>query len=102
MAKPQVGRRVLDQQPSPERLLRLADVPAEDVEALLGVGQRQQVVQVSPADRAPSQVLGNQHRLDPLYQYPQAAEMDAVELLGAPQGEGNSMDAQRIIGAQCE
>ena len=85
-----------------DRLLRLADVAAEYFEALLGVGKRQQVVQVGPADRAPSQVLGDQHRLYPLDQRSQAAEMNAVELLGAPQRERNRMDAHRVVGAQFE
>ena len=40
MAKAQVGRRVLDQQPSPERLLRLGDVPAKNFEALFCIGKR--------------------------------------------------------------
>src|SRR6516164_4288206 len=52
-----VSRWVLDQQPPAERLLRLLDVIAKDIEALLGVGQRQQVVEIGSADRAPRQML---------------------------------------------
>ena len=102
MAKPQVGGRVLDQQPPPERLLRLANVPAEDIQALLGVGKRQQVVQVIPADRTPGQVLRDQHRLYPLDQIFEAAEMNPIELLGAPQGERNPVNAHRVVAAQFE
>jgi ABC-type uncharacterized transport system ATPase component len=65
MAKAEVGGRVLDQQRPAERLLRLLDVIAKDIEALFGVGQRQQVVEIGPADRAPRQMLRDEHRLDP-------------------------------------
>src|ERR1700751_4406605 len=44
MAVAEVSRWVLDQQPPGERLLRLLDVIAEDIEALLGIGQRKKVV----------------------------------------------------------
>src|SRR5271169_1785615 len=54
----------LDQQSSAERPLCLIDVIAKETKALLGVGQRQQVVEISSADRAPRKVLGNEHRLD--------------------------------------
>src|SRR5260370_35985997 len=99
MAKAQVGRWVLDQQPSPERLLRVADAPAENLKALLGVGKRQQIIQVSPADCAPSQVLGDQHRLDPPDQLFEAGEMNAVEVLAAPPGERNPREADAVGGA---
>src|SRR6516165_66606 len=76
----EVDGRVLNQQPPAEPLLRLLDVMAKDIEALLGVGQRQQVVEVGPADRAPRQVLGDEHGLDPLYQRLEAVEMTMVEV----------------------
>src|SRR4029077_9542198 len=77
IAVTEVGGRVLDQQPPAERFLRLLDVPAEEVEARFGVGERQQVVEIGSADRAPRQMLGHQHRLDPLDQLLEAAEMTA-------------------------
>ncbi len=98
----EIGRRVLDQQPPAERRLRLLDVPAEEVEARLGVRERQQVVEVGSADRAPRQVLGDEHRLDPFDQRLEAAEMTAVERLGAPQGQSDAMKAHRIVAPQLE
>src|SRR4029077_1134108 len=59
----EIGGRVLDQQPPAEPLLRLLDVPAEEVEARLGIGKRQQVVEIGAVDCAPRQVLGYEHRL---------------------------------------
>jgi hypothetical protein len=47
-------------------------------------------------------VFGNQHRLDALDQRLEAAEMDAIELLGAAQGQSDAMKADRVIGAQLE
>lgn len=55
MAVTEVSRWVLDQQPPAERLLRLLAVIAKDIEALFGVGQRQQVVEIGSTDRAPPQ-----------------------------------------------
>jgi hypothetical protein len=81
----EVSRWVLDQQPPAKRLLRLLDVIAKDIEARLGVGQRQQVVEIGSADRAPCQVLGDEHRLDPIDQRLEAVEMTAIQLLGASQ-----------------
>ena len=69
MAIAQVGGRVLDQQPPPEHLLCLLDMTAEEIEALFGIGQRQQIVQVSTADRAPRQMLRDQRRLNPFDQH---------------------------------
>jgi hypothetical protein len=87
----EIGRRVLDQQPPAERLLRLLDMPAEEVGVCLGVGERQQLVEVGCADRAPRQVLRDEHRLDPVDQRLEAPEMTMVERLGAPQGQGDAV-----------
>jgi len=102
MAVAEVRSWVLDQQPPAEFSLRLIHMPAEDLEALSGVGERHQVVEVDPADRTPRQVLGNQHRLDTLDQCLEAAEVNAVEVLGAAQRQSHAMKANRVIAAQLE
>jgi hypothetical protein len=38
---------------------------AEEIEARFAVGERQQVVEIGPADRAPRQMLRDERRLDP-------------------------------------
>ena len=83
MPEAQVRGWILDEKPAAEHFLRLDNVPAEEIEALLGVGQRQQVVEINSADRAPRQVLGDEHRLDTLDQRLEAGEMAPVERLGA-------------------
>src|SRR6266446_1606085 len=100
MAVAEIGGRVLDQQPPAERLLRLLDVPAEELEARFGIGQRQQVVEIGSGDRAPRQMLGDEHRLDPLDQRLEAAKMPAIELLGASQGQGDAVKAHRVVTPQ--
>src|ERR1700751_1028725 len=102
MAVAQVRGRVFDQQPAPERLLSLLDMAAEEVEAFLGIGERQQVVQESPGNRAPGQVLGNQHRLDALDQRLKAAEMNAIEVLGGAQGQSDAVKADWVVAPQLE
>jgi hypothetical protein len=44
MAIAQIRGRILDQHPSPECVLHLLDMAAEEIKALLGIGERQQVV----------------------------------------------------------
>src|ERR1700755_107359 len=73
---------------------------AEDVETFLGVGKGQQVVQVIPSDRGPSQMLGYQHRLYALDQGHQSAEMNAVELLRVAQRERNPVNAHGVVATQ--
>src|ERR1700758_348098 len=98
----QVGGWVLDQQAPTERLLRFLDVAPEETEALLGIGEWQQVVQVSSANRAPRQVLRDEHRLDAADQRLEPAEMAAVELLGAAQGQGDPVKAHLVVTPQLE
>src|SRR6516225_8836298 len=102
MAVAQVRGRVFDQQPPPKRLLSLLDMAAEEIEALLGIGKRQQVVQISPGNRAPRQVLGDQHRLDALDQRLEAAEMTAIELRGAAQGQSDAVKADWVVTPEIE
>src|SRR5258708_20214920 len=47
-------------------------------------------------------MLGDEHRLDPFDQRFEAGEMTAIELLGAPQGQGDAVKAHRIIAPQLE
>src|SRR5712691_3712339 len=102
MAIAQVRGWVLDQQAPTERLLRLLDMAAEEAETLLGIGEWQQVVQVSAANRAPRQMLGDEHRLDAVDQRLEPNEMTAVELLGAAQGQGDPVKAHFIVTPQLE
>jgi hypothetical protein len=97
-----VARRVLDQQPAPERRLCLVDVAAEQVEARIGVGHRQEVVEVGPADRAPGEVLRDEHGLNEVDQRPEPREVVAVESVGAAEGQGDPVQADRIVAAQIE
>ena len=64
VAKAQIARRILDQDPPPERVLRASDVLGDDGERLLRVRQREQVVQIGAARDAPGQMLGDEARLD--------------------------------------
>src|SRR5262245_47938965 len=55
--KAQIARRILDQETTTEHRLRLIDIAADDVERLLGVYQRQQMVEIGAAGHTPCQVL---------------------------------------------
>ena len=62
MAKAQIARRVLDRDLPAQSLLKPPDIANDDVERLLGIGQRQQVVEVAAAVHAPRQMIGDQRR----------------------------------------
>jgi hypothetical protein len=84
VAEAQVARGILDQDRSPERGLRLVDVANHQGQALRGVRDRQQVVQVDAAGHAPGQMLGNQARREVVHQNAQALQMTRGRALGAP------------------
>src|SRR5271165_1084823 len=56
----------------------------------------------SSVNRAPRQVLRDKHRLDAADQRLEPAEMTAVELLGAAQGQGDSVKAHFVVTPQLE
>src|SRR5262249_19686706 len=79
MAEAQIGRGVLDQKPTPEGSLRLIDVGADDLQALLGIGKREKIVEVDARQPAPREMLGNQIGIDPIDQRAEAREVPAIE-----------------------
>src|SRR5439155_24861267 len=81
--KAQVARRILDEEPPTERVLRLGDVVAHQVKRLVGVRERQQVIHVASAEAAPGEMIGDQRWLDAFDESAQAAEMPGVERIGA-------------------
>jgi hypothetical protein len=98
----EISRGILDQKPPAEPFLGLLDVTAKDVEALLRIGERQQIVEIGSTDGAPREVLGDQHRLDQVDQLLEAREMTMVEFLVASQGHGDAVKAHRIAASQLE
>ena len=82
-----VARHVLEQDPPAKVVLHPAH-PAGDVrDRLLGVRQRQQVMQVAAVDAGPAQVIRDPFRLDPAGEPFQAREVVEVEWIGASDGE---------------
>ena len=75
----QVRRDVFDGDFTADALLQLGNTRACERKRLLGVGQRQQVVQVPPADSAPAQMLGDERGLDPFDQRLELCDVRAIE-----------------------
>jgi hypothetical protein len=89
----QIARRVLDEKAPSQRRLRLGDVGHDDIEALLGIGQRQQVIKIVVPGDAPGEVLGNEERLGSHNQGPKLPEMLIREPLGAAKRQADTMQA---------
>src|SRR6516164_9358723 len=62
--EPEITRDVLDQNLAAEGVLNVADPRRGMAQCFLGVRERQEVVQVPAADRAPREVFGYQHGLE--------------------------------------
>src|SRR5712692_5049377 len=64
MPEAEIARRILDEDLPTKRDLSLVDVPADYLETLVRVRQREKMIQVHAARDAPRQVLRHQGRLD--------------------------------------
>ena len=97
VAKAQIARRILDQDPASERILRASDVLRDDRERLLRVRQREQVVQIGAARDAPGQMLGDQARLDAIGQRPEPCEVSRVERPVAAEREPDAVERDGVV-----
>src|SRR5260221_2014241 len=102
MAKLEIARRVLDEEPTPEECLRLVDVAAEKLKARFRIEKRQEVIEIRSSDRAPCEVLGDEERLNALDEFLQPDEMIAIELLGAAERQRDAMDADGVVAPQLQ
>src|SRR5207253_2963770 len=97
MTKIQIAGWVLDQDLAAQRYLDDLDVPAHDVERFLGIGQRQQIVEISPVNYAPRQMLGHRHWIDPVDECCQLPEMASIDALGTAQRQADAVETDRIV-----
>src|SRR5438309_8038059 len=91
MPEAEIARGVLDQDLTAERDLCLVDVPAQEIEALVGVRQWQEVVEVRAARDAPREVLRHQHGLDASDQRREPSEMARVRTIGTAEREAHAV-----------
>lgn len=92
-----VARRVLDQDSALQPILCLIHMAADEVERLVGHGQRQQVGQVGAARHAPGEVLRDEPGLDAANDLPDAFEVGKVQAFGAAEGQPDAMQRNRIV-----
>src|SRR5712692_4755128 len=100
MPEAKIARRILDQDLTAERDLCLVDVPAKELEALVGVRQRQEVVEVHAARDAPREVLRHQHGLDASDQRRDPVQMARVKTIGAAEREAHAVKRDWIAGPE--
>jgi hypothetical protein len=86
-----VARHIFECQPPPEKILHLADAIDDVVERLLGIGDRQEIVQVHAMDAGPAQMIGDPGRLHPVRQRLQPAEILQIERGGGRDRERHAM-----------
>src|SRR5713101_2349467 len=100
MPEAEIARRILDEDLPTKRDLGLVDVPANYLETLFRVRQREKMIQVHPACDAPGQVLRHQHGLDALDQRREPLQMAFVQANCPPERESDAVERNWILGSE--
>ena len=100
VAKGDIGRRVFQQDRPPDRFLHLIDMIADVAERRLGVGQRQQIVEIAGLVRRPGEMLGHQRRLVALDETAEARKMRPVERLRTADRHAHAVQRHRMVAAE--
>ena len=90
----QIGGRVLDQHPSPQGLLRLVQMVADQVQHLAASGYGQQVGMIDAATPRPGQVLGHHKGFEPIDQGAKTGQMLEVRAFIPGQGQTHAVQRQ--------
>jgi hypothetical protein len=94
--KADVARNVLEQDAAAESVLDLPDPRSHVGERLVGIGQRQQVVQVETVDTRPAQVVRDPGGLDARGERRQLAQVLAIERVAAANRERHAVQRDRM------
>src|SRR5260221_4185346 len=97
MAKLEIARRVLDEEPTPEECLRLVDVAAEKLKTRFRIGKRQEVIEIRSSDCAPCEALGDDERFHALDERLQPDEMISLQLLAAAERKRDAMNTDGVV-----
>ena len=100
MLERHVGRHVLDEQRLAEEILGFADLARQQFHGFVGVGQRQQIVEILAAGVAPAGVLGNQRGFEAGDGALHAREVLAIDAVGGPQSKPDAMQAEWVVSAR--
>src|SRR5882724_5392608 len=96
-AKGEIGRWVFKQERPADRLLHFVDMIADPAECRLGVGQRQQIVEIDGLMRRPGEMLGDQRRLVARNEVPEASQMRLVERLRSADRHAHAVQRHRMV-----
>jgi hypothetical protein len=94
--EPDVARDVLEQDAATEHVLHSLHTLRNVRERVLGVRQRQQVVQIDSVDTRPAEVIGDPGGLDALAQAAQLRKVSGVERIAAADRERDAVQHDRI------
>ena len=94
-----VARHVLQHEPSAEMVLHGQHALGHMVQRLLGVGQRQQVVHVLPAQAGEAEMVGDPERLHPFNERLEIVEVVSVERIDRADRQRHAMQRHRIVAA---
>src|SRR6202030_3584901 len=95
-----IGRGILDQNPTSDRVLHLVNMLADLRECGLRVRQRQQVVEIGRLVCRPREMLQNKRRLVALDESAEAGEMGSVERLGTADRHAYPVQRNRMLAAE--
>src|SRR2546427_9230576 len=96
----QHARRVFQRDGSAERFLHLSDVRSQHSEALLGVRQREQIVEIDAVRATPGDVLRDEGGLDLVRQLADPAQVRAVDWSGASERQPDAVQGNSVVAAQ--
>ena len=102
VAEAEICRRVLDGDLSPQSILQATDVAGDDVQRLLRVGQWQQVIEVTPLETAPRQMLRYQCRLQSVDESGDLVEMRFVDAIGRPKRQSDRVHRELEVVPQAQ
>ena len=94
-----VGGGIFQQHPAPENRLHSVQMIADADHRFLGIGQRQQIVQVGVGVARPGEVFAHQPRLVALDKSFEAREMRFVQGARTADGKADAVQRERIVAA---
>src|SRR5262245_52836770 len=92
-----IARWVLDQVLSPERVLHLVDMRADDAQRFPGVGQWQQIVEILARMRRPGEGARHEDRINQIDQRSHTGQMQPVDAARAADRDTDRVNGDRVV-----
>ena len=95
MLEREVARNVLHQNPSSETLLPVLDPTDDEIDRLLGVRQRKEIVGLVPTDAPPAEMIRDDRRLEPIGEQAELGEVVLTNRIRRPDRKRHALQSCR-------